>query len=102
MTEMTAYAPGTPSWADIGVPDIGAAACAFYSALFGWETEDLGEEAGHYTMCLLRGKPVAAIGPAENPGPPAWATYITVADVDATAQGGDRRGRHGRRPRRST
>lgn len=84
MTEMTAYAPGTPSWVDIGVPDI-AAAASFYSGLFGWETQDMGEEAGHYTMCLLRGKPVAAIGPAMNPGPPAWMTYITVANVDETA-----------------
>jgi len=84
MTEMTAYEPGTPSWVDIGVPDIPAAA-AFYSGLFGWETEDQGEEAGHYTMCLLRGKPVAAIGPAMNPGPPAWMTYITVANVDESS-----------------
>jgi uncharacterized protein len=85
MTEVTAHAPGTPSWVDIGVPDIGEAA-AFYTGLFGWETEDMGEEAGHYTMCKLRGKAVAAIGPAMNPGPPAWMTYITVASVDETAQ----------------
>lgn len=84
MTEMTSYQPGTPSWVDIGVPDIGAA-LGFYSALFGWEGEDMGEEAGHYTMCKLRGKSVAAIGPAMNPGPPAWTTYITVASVDETA-----------------
>lgn len=84
MTEMTTYAPGTPSWVDIGVPDI-AAAASFYSGLFGWETQDMGEEAGHYTMCLLRGRPVAAIGPAMNPGPPAWMTYITVANVDESA-----------------
>lgn len=84
MTEMTSYQPGTPSWVDIGVPDIGAA-LGFYSALFGWEGEDMGEEAGHYTMCRLRGKSVAAIGPAMNPGPPAWTTYITVASVDETA-----------------
>jgi predicted enzyme related to lactoylglutathione lyase len=85
MTEMTAYAPGTPSWVDIGVPDISGAA-AFYSALLGWETVDQGEEAGHYTMCELGGKPVAAIGPAMNPGPPAWMTYFTVAECDATAK----------------
>jgi hypothetical protein len=84
MTEITTHAPGTPSWVDIGAPDISAAA-AFYTGLFGWETEDMGEDAGHYTMCLLRGKPVAAIGPAMNPGPPAWMTYITVASVDDTA-----------------
>lgn len=84
MAEITAHAPGTPSWVDIGVPDI-AAAVTFYSGLFGWETEDLGEEAGHYTMCRLRGRDVAAIGPAMNPGPPAWMTYISVASVDDTA-----------------
>ncbi|MGZ4796914.1 MAG: VOC family protein [Acidimicrobiia bacterium] len=85
MTEITAHAPGTPSWVDIGVPDI-AAASAFYSGLFGWDTQDMGEEAGHYTMCLLRGKAVAAIGPAMNPGPPAWMTYFTVANVDESAK----------------
>ena len=46
----------------------------------------MGEEAGHYTMCKLGGKAVAAIGPAMNPGPPAWTTYITVASVDETAK----------------
>jgi predicted enzyme related to lactoylglutathione lyase len=83
MAEITAHAPGTPSWVDIGVPDI-ASAAAFYSGLFGWETQDMGEEAGHYTMCLLQGKAVCAIGPAMNPRPPAWMTYITVASVDET------------------
>jgi uncharacterized protein len=85
MTEMTRYEPGTPSWIDIGVPDI-AAAVVFYSGLFGWTCVDQGEEAGHYTMCELRGKPVAAIGPAMNPGPPTWTTYFTVDDADATAK----------------
>lgn len=85
MSEITEYAPGTPSWADIGTPDI-AASVAFYSELFGWECVDQGEEAGHYTMCLLRGQPVAAIGPAMNPGPPYWTTYFTVDDADATTK----------------
>lgn len=85
MTEMTRYEPGTPSWVDIGSPDI-AASAAFYSGLFDWTCEDQGEEAGHYTMCLLRGLPVAAIGPAMNPGPPYWTTYFTVDDADATSK----------------
>lgn len=84
MPEVTAYAPGTPSWVDIGVPDI-AAATVFYRSLFGWECVDQGEEAGHYTMCEIGGKPVAAIGPAMNPGPPMWTTYLSVVDADATA-----------------
>lgn len=85
MTEITQHVAGTPSWVDIGSPDI-AASLAFYSGLFGWVGDDLGEEAGHYTMCLLRGKPVAAIGPAQNPGPPVWTTYFTVDDTDASAK----------------
>lgn len=85
MPVVTSHAPGTPSWVDIGVPDI-PAAVAFYRGLFGWTTQDQGEEAGHYTMCQVDGKSVAAIGPAMNPGPPAWTTYITVADADLTAK----------------
>jgi predicted enzyme related to lactoylglutathione lyase len=83
--EMTEYVPGTPSWVDLGTADI-AAALAFYSGLFGWECEDQGEDAGHYTMCRLRGKNVAAISGQQNPGPPLWTTYVSVADADATAK----------------
>lgn len=84
MPEITEYAPGTPSWVDLGSPDI-AASAAFYSSLFGWECVDQGEEAGHYTIGMLRGKAAAAIGPAMNPGPPYWTTYFSVADADAAA-----------------
>jgi uncharacterized protein len=83
--EMTEYAPGTPSWVDVSSPDVSVAA-DFYSQLFGWTALDQGEEAGHYTMFELDGKPVAACGPKmpDDPGPPTWTTYITVADVDDT------------------
>jgi predicted enzyme related to lactoylglutathione lyase len=86
MPEMTRYEPGTPSWADVSAPDVPAVA-RFYSGLFGWDALDQGEEAGHYTMFELRGKAVAAAGPKMegDPGPPAWTTYVTVADADATA-----------------
>jgi predicted enzyme related to lactoylglutathione lyase len=85
MPEFTSYAPGTPSWVDLGSPDVGAAA-AFYGRLFGWEALDAGPDSGGYHMCLLQGKPVAGLGPAQNPGPPYWSTYVTVEDVDATAK----------------
>ena len=55
--ERTQYAPGTPSWVDLGSADVGASA-SFYGDLFGWEAVDQGEEAGHYTMCLIDGKNV--------------------------------------------
>jgi hypothetical protein len=84
MPEITEYAPGTPSWIDLGSPDIEGSK-AFYTALFGWEAADQGPDAGGYQMFMLQGKPVAGLGPAQNPGPPYWTTYVTVADADATA-----------------
>ena len=80
--EMTKYEHGVPSWVDIGVPDIDKAA-AFYSGLFGWECPPGPEEAGGYRVCMLKGQPVAGIGPQQNPGPPVWASYVNVDDADA-------------------
>jgi uncharacterized protein len=85
MAKRTSYLSGTPSYVDIGTPDP-AAAGAFYRALFGWTINDLGPDAGGYTMAQIDGDDVAGIGPAQNPGPPYWTTYFTVADADATAK----------------
>jgi predicted enzyme related to lactoylglutathione lyase len=82
--EITHYEHGVPSWVDIGTPDP-TASVRFYSGLFGWESQDMGEEAGHYTIVSRAGKQVAAISPAQDPGPPRWTTYINVDDVDAVA-----------------
>jgi predicted enzyme related to lactoylglutathione lyase len=86
MDERTSYAPGTPSWVDLGSPDPKAAA-DFYGGLFGWKAEfDPRPEAGGYGMFTLHGKNVAGIGPQQMPDvPPFWAVYVTVADVDASA-----------------
>ena len=81
MPEMTRYEHGVPSWVDIGTHDLGAGV-RFYSELFGWDGQDMGEEAGHYTIAAKDGKQVAAISPAQDPGPPRWTTYINVDDVD--------------------
>jgi uncharacterized protein len=86
MPEITEYKPGTPTWVDLGTSDV-AAAANFYSNLFGWEAQDLGPDAGHYTMFTLRGKYVAAVGPLQNPQQPvAWSTYLATDDADATAR----------------
>ena len=91
MPERTKYAPGTPSWVDLQTSDP-ASAKSFYGALFGWEYDD--RAAGHdadgneaiYSMATKNGKHVAAVAPLPMPGvPPHWNTYVTVADVDATA-----------------
>jgi len=84
MPERTSYAPGTPSWVDIGT-DVDAA-IPFYTGLFGWEVDAGGDEMGGYGFFRLDGKVVAGFGPAQNPGPPVWSTYITVADVEASSE----------------
>ncbi len=79
------YPPGTPMWVDLTSPDVQGAA-RFYGELFGWEAEDLGDQAGHYHMFRKDGKQVAAASPPMNPGqPPAWTTYIATDDANATA-----------------
>ncbi len=85
MAEMTHYDHGVPSWVDVGEDDP-AAAMRFYGDLFGWEGQDMGEEAGHYHMAFKAGKQVAGIGSAQDPGPPHWTMYINVDDADAAAK----------------
>jgi uncharacterized protein len=88
MSDVTENQPdGTPTWIDLGVPDLDRA-MAFYGSLFGWEFETGPAATGHYTTCLLRGRRVAAI--AQDPDPDAtrrwWNVYLATADCDATAR----------------
>jgi predicted enzyme related to lactoylglutathione lyase len=82
--EKTEYAPGTPTWIDLGAPDV-ARASAFYGSLFGWTAEaaDPVEETGGYHNFTYQGRRVAGLGPAQNPGPPYWTSYFAVTDADA-------------------
>ena len=86
-SERTSYAPGTPSWVDLGSPDAKAAA-DFYGGLFGWKAEmDPRPEAGGYGMFQIDGKNVAGLGPQMNTDmPPYWNVYVTVADAEEDVQ----------------
>jgi predicted enzyme related to lactoylglutathione lyase len=87
MSERTSYTPGTPCWVELGTPDIEAAA-AFYGQLFGWEIPELpnSAELGGYRRAKKDGKDVAGVAPLMQEGqPPAWTSYISVEDADATA-----------------
>jgi predicted enzyme related to lactoylglutathione lyase len=89
MGERDSYAPGTFCWADLGTTE-GAAAKAFYTALLGWDAEDLAAgEDGVYTMFRRGGRDVAALYEmgADERGqlPPHWSSYVSVADVEAVA-----------------
>jgi len=70
-------------WIDLGTPDIDATA-TFYSTLFGW---DIGQaDPAGYRLAALRGHFVAALGPAEDAGPPYWTVYAATRDVRTTCQ----------------
>jgi len=87
MSERTSYAPGTPCWVDLATPDIEAAA-SFYGEVLGWEVPELptSAEMGGYRRAKKDGKDVAGVMPLMQEGqPPAWSTYVSVADADATA-----------------
>jgi predicted enzyme related to lactoylglutathione lyase len=87
MSERTSYAPGTPSWVDLGAPDLDVAV-EFYSRLFGWEvpaSENV-QQTGGYRRATKSGADVAGMMPLmQEAQPPAWTTYVSVADADATA-----------------
>ncbi|MGI9147365.1 MAG: VOC family protein [Chloroflexota bacterium] len=87
MTESTpTYAPGTPLWIDLGSPDL-PGSTRFYTELFGWQAEDMGEQMGHYTMFRQGGKSVAAAAPLMSPQQPtAWLTYISTTSAEDTAK----------------
>lgn len=87
MSEKSSYAVGTPSFVDYSSSDIDASV-EFYGGLFGWDVPapDNAEETGGYRMAMLRGKAIAGMMPIMQEGqPPAWQSYVTVADADATA-----------------
>jgi predicted enzyme related to lactoylglutathione lyase len=78
------YGPGVPMWVDLGTSDL-EAANRFYSALFGWEFQSAGADAGGYGFYRKNGKMVAGAGPLVSEQQPAtWSTYIDVANADET------------------
>jgi predicted enzyme related to lactoylglutathione lyase len=88
-TNQSAAGDDTPkqgdfSWHELATTDP-VAAFDFYQALFGWEKTsamDMGD-MGVYQMFGLNGVPFGGVfkKSAEMPGPPSWAHYIKIADV---------------------
>jgi predicted enzyme related to lactoylglutathione lyase len=79
---------GAFSWCELMAPDTDSAK-AFYTKLFGWETDQMGPEMGNYLVVKTGGKGIGGImkpPPHMQGAPSAWTTYVTVDDVDATAK----------------
>jgi uncharacterized protein len=87
MGEREQHEHGTFSWTDLSTPDADASR-DFYGALLGWDFEDapIPEEAGggFYRMAKIDGRSAAAMYQSSERHP-AWASYVTVDDVDAVA-----------------
>ena len=62
-----------------------AAACAFYSKLLGWRTEQIDNRSGTYYALLLGGGLDGGIVECGTPRA-AWLPYIEVDRVDATTE----------------
>ncbi len=80
---------GAFSWCDLMTTDVKAAK-AFYSKLFGWDMEEMAMAGMPYTVVKAGGKGIGGIAPmpkdAAKGTPPTWGIYVTVDDVDATAE----------------
>jgi predicted enzyme related to lactoylglutathione lyase len=87
MSERISYAPGTPCWVELGSPGLDAS-IEFYGGLLGWDVPvaENAEQTGGYRLAMLRGKAVAGMAPLMQEGqPPAWTTYVSVADAGVVA-----------------
>lgn len=79
---------GAFSWCELMTTNV-AAAKGFYMKLFDWQTYDMDMGEMVYTVVKAGDQEVGgimAIPPDAQGMPPAWGTYVTVADVDATAK----------------
>jgi predicted enzyme related to lactoylglutathione lyase len=78
---------GQPCWMDVSVADgqTREGLMDFLGGLFGWTFVVGGPETGHYTMGLLDGQHVCAIG--EQPqGAGQWVTYLNVDDIEESVR----------------
>lgn len=80
--DITRHPENSVSRIGLGTPDMETTA-AFYTALFGWHVAP--PDSDGYRLRTLRGRLVAALGPAEDAGAPYWTINVTVSDIRAVA-----------------
>jgi len=89
MINIDQYKPGSFCWVELATTDQ-AAAKKFYSALFGWEPDDMPMGPnGFYTFFKLHGRDAAAgytlmKEQLAQGVPPHWGIYVAVESADAT------------------
>ena len=76
---------GAPCWIDLFTSDPDKSR-AFYGELFGWTSEEAGEDYGGYINFAKDGLPVAGCmrNDGESGTPDAWSVYLATEDAKAT------------------
>ena len=87
---MSTVRNGAPTWIDLGTNNLHAAQ-QFYTTVFGWSFEDMGEDFGHYNIIQSEGAPVGGAMDLSNTpegpdSPPTWGVYLNVPDLAATTE----------------
>jgi predicted enzyme related to lactoylglutathione lyase len=87
---------GQFSWNELITTDP-VAATSFYSQLFGWTTQEFPMPGFTYTVVSAGGAQngqggIMGLQPGTQGMPPAWISYVTVDDADATAQQAEKLG----------
>jgi predicted enzyme related to lactoylglutathione lyase len=90
MRTIDKHPAGAFCWIELGTTDPGSAK-RFYSALFGWNPNDMPMGPDEtYTIFRLEGRDAAAayhLNPQRQPGvPPHWMIYVAVSHADDTVQ----------------
>lgn len=76
--------PGTPCWIELSTNDL-ERACAFYTALFGWDYEGHSHErTGEHVIAHHEGYPVASLRRSSD-GESDWRLYLATEDVEETS-----------------
>ncbi len=74
--------PNTLAWTELVATDVDKAR-KFYTELFGWDTQDMGEEFGGYVVCKKGEEQVCGIMAPPAPNMPSfWLNYFAVANCD--------------------
>ncbi len=79
--------PGAFVWRELMCPDVEKAK-GFYGELCGWSFKDVNMGDFVYTMAMVGEKSVGGLMPMapESGHPPHWMSYVSVNDVDASAE----------------
>jgi uncharacterized protein len=79
------YLHGKFVWLELGSSD-SATAGRFYTALFGWSVENVDMGGQSYAMIRNGADSIGGLRDAAKGAPSAWMSYVSVADVDASAR----------------